>query len=189
MTGNGARVFALNPKLKISFLIRFCCLIILQFNNRFRFPLWAPCKEMAWIWRKIRTTRNWPALQEFCDCYPQWMGRWGWRVSVAVSRIVSASKSINKQELSRNPRIRSQNPPLISGITSYFLSFRRFSALPESPRYVEEFDVNRHGFDGNKILEELLEDEEAGKISVKAFFLCTRFIYCFIHLWLNESLI
>lgn len=110
------------------------------------------------------------------------MGGWGWRVSVTVSRIVSASKSINKQGFSRNPSVRSQNSPLISGLRSSLLSFRPFSALPESPRYVDEFGVDGHGFDGNKILEELLKDEEAGKISVKAFFLCTRFIYCFIHL-------
>ncbi|XP_057777217.1 protein RETARDED ROOT GROWTH, mitochondrial [Salvia miltiorrhiza] len=99
------------------------------------------------------------------------MGRW--RLSVAVSRIVSASKSINNPNLSRNPRIRSQISSLISGPRNHFSSFRPFSALPASPRYVEEFDASNHDFDANQILEELLEDEEAGKISVRAFFLCT----------------
>lgn len=117
------------------------------------------------------------------------MGRWGWRVCVAVSRIVSASKSTNKLDFGRNPRIRSQNSPLILGPRNHFSSFRPFSALPESPGYVEEFDASNHDFDANRILEELLEDEEAGKISVRAFFLCTRFVYCFINLLWNVRLI
>ncbi|KAL1551071.1 protein RETARDED ROOT GROWTH, mitochondrial-like [Salvia divinorum] len=98
------------------------------------------------------------------------MGRWGWRVYAAVSRIASASKSINNPNLSRNPRIRS---PVISRPRNHFSSFRHFSALPASPPYVEEFDASNHDFDANKILEELFEDDEAGKISVRAFFLCT----------------
>ncbi|XP_047962768.1 protein RETARDED ROOT GROWTH, mitochondrial isoform X1 [Salvia hispanica] len=101
------------------------------------------------------------------------MGRWGWRVYVAVSRIASASKSINNPNLSRHPLIRSQNSPLISRPRNYFSSFRHFSALPASPPYVEEFDSRNNDFDANKILEELFEDDEAGNISVRAFFLCT----------------
>ncbi|KAH6771161.1 sporulation protein [Perilla frutescens var. hirtella] len=101
------------------------------------------------------------------------MGRWGWRVSVIVSRIVSASKSIDKLDFSRNHLIRSRNSPLISEPRNSFLNLRSFSALPVSPRYVEEFEVNNHELDGNQILEALLEDEEAEKISVRAFFLCT----------------
>ena len=107
------------------------------------------------------------------------MGRWGWRVYVAVSRIASASKSINNPNLSRHPLIRSQNSPLISRPRNYFSSFRHFSALPASPPYVEEFDSRNNDFDANKILEELFEDDEAGNISVRAFFLCTRLVPLF----------
>lgn len=116
------------------------------------------------------------------------MGRWGWRASVIVSRIVSASKSINNLDSSRSPPIRSRISPYVSEPRNYFLNLRSFSALPVSPRYVEEFDVSNLELDGNQILEELLEDEEAGKISVKAFFLCTRFVYCFIDFLWNVTL-
>lgn len=116
------------------------------------------------------------------------MGRWGWRASVIVSRIVSASKSINNLDSSRNPPIRSRVSPYVSEPRNSLLNFRSFSALPVAPRYVEEFDASNLDLDGNQILEELLEDEEAGKISVKAFFLCTRFIYCFIDFLWNVTL-
>lgn len=115
------------------------------------------------------------------------MGRWGWTVSVIASRIVSASKSINNLDFSWNPPIRSRISSYALEPRNYLLNFRSFSALPVSPRYVEDFEVNKHDFDGNQILEELLEDEEAGKLSVKAFFLCTRFIHCFIDLLWNMT--
>ncbi|KAK6157866.1 hypothetical protein DH2020_012114 [Rehmannia glutinosa] len=99
------------------------------------------------------------------------MGRW--RAPLIVSRIISASKSINNLNFHKAPPHRSQNSPLISKPRDYLSNFRSFSALPSvSP--LEEFDFKTHDFNQNQMLEEeLLEDEEAGKIAVKAFFLCT----------------
>ncbi|KAL8533708.1 hypothetical protein ACS0TY_009923 [Phlomoides rotata] len=101
------------------------------------------------------------------------MGRW--RAFVSVSRIISASKSVNNLKFNKNPPLRSLNSPLSSEPREFSLNFRSFSALPSlSPRHAEEFDFRTHDFDENQMSEEeLLEDEEAGKISVKAFFLCT----------------
>lgn len=49
------------------------------------------------------------------------------------------------------------------------MNLRLFSALPfPSPYYTEDFDFNQ-----NQIGEEVLKNEDEGKISVKAFFLCT----------------
>ncbi|KAL7091323.1 hypothetical protein ACP275_12G098300 [Erythranthe tilingii] len=101
------------------------------------------------------------------------MGRW--RASLIVARIVSASKSINNLNINHNPPLRSPYSPLISERRNYFLNFRSFSALPSVfPRDAEEFDYGTHDFNRNGVLEEpCLENEEAGKIPVKAFFLCT----------------
>ncbi|KAK6119152.1 hypothetical protein DH2020_047084 [Rehmannia glutinosa] len=102
------------------------------------------------------------------------MGRW--RAPLIVSRIISASKSINNLNFHKAPSLRSQNSPLISKPRDYLSNFRSFSALPSlSP--LEEFDFKTHDFNQNQMLEEeLLEDEEAGKIAVKAFFLCTSYL-------------
>lgn len=108
------------------------------------------------------------------------MGRW--RAAFIVSRIISASKSITSLNINRNPPLRSRNSPFISEPRICFFDFRSFSALPSvSPRDADEFDFNTHDFNQNQVLEEeSLENEEAGKIPVKAFFLSTRFIYCFL---------
>lgn len=109
------------------------------------------------------------------------MGRW--RAFVSVSRIITPSKSVNNLKSYKNPPIRSRNWPLISEPRELSLIFRPFSALPAlSPPHSEEFDFRAHGFDENQILEELLKNEEARKMSVKAFFVGTRFDYCSINL-------
>lgn len=96
------------------------------------------------------------------------MGRWG--ASLLFYRIIAASKSINP--------IFCPNPPLRSSVSALprnpSLNFRSFSAFPSpSPFYAEDFDYKTPNFDQNQNLEEYKENEDAGKISVKAFFLCT----------------
>ncbi|GFP87327.1 sad1-interacting factor 2 [Phtheirospermum japonicum] len=91
------------------------------------------------------------------------MGRW--RASLILSSIISASKSIKTPKISANPFA----GPLILQPRNHFLNFRSFSALPSpSPLYADEFDFKNHDLG-----EEPLENEDAGKIPVKAFFLCT----------------
>ncbi|KAL2559223.1 hypothetical protein Fot_04189 [Forsythia ovata] len=95
------------------------------------------------------------------------MGRW--RSSLLFYRIIAASRSINPNFC--------PNPPLRSSVfllpTNQFLNFRSFSALPSpSPFYAEDFDYKTPNFD-QTYLEESKENEDTGKISVKAFFLCT----------------
>ncbi|XP_011070966.1 uncharacterized protein LOC105156512 [Sesamum indicum] len=101
------------------------------------------------------------------------MGRW--RASLIISRVILVTKSINNPYISPNPFPRSPISPLISEPRNYFLNFRSFSALPSpSPHYAEDFDVRIHEFNQRHVVEEeSLENEEDGKIPVKAFFLCT----------------
>lgn len=100
----------------------------------------------------------------------QWMGRW--RTSLLFYRVMASSKSINPK-FCPNPPLRSSNFPLPR---NRFSNFRSFSALPSpSPFYAEDFDYKAPNFDLDHNLE-LKENEDTGKILVKAFFLCTRFI-------------
>ncbi|KAL0372494.1 UNVERIFIED_CONTAM: Sporulation protein RMD1 [Sesamum calycinum] len=95
--------------------------------------------------------------------------------SLIISRVISATKSINNPNINPNPFPGSPISPLISEHRNYFLNFRSFSALPSpSPHYAEDFDFRIHDFNQRHVVEEAsLENEEAGKIPVKAFFLCT----------------
>ncbi|KAG8383059.1 hypothetical protein BUALT_Bualt05G0145300 [Buddleja alternifolia] len=97
------------------------------------------------------------------------------RASLILSRIIiSASKSTNNRNSDTKKYIRSPISLLISEPRNCLSNFRSFSALPSlSPLYGDEFDLK---FNQSHVLEEgpLENDEEAGKIPVKAFFLCTR---------------
>ncbi|GER40559.1 hypothetical protein STAS_17243 [Striga asiatica] len=100
------------------------------------------------------------------------MGRWG--AALILSTIKSASKSIKIPKIGRT---HFQEFPNSSPISNYFLRFRSFSALPSpSPDFAEEFDLKLHYFDQNSIVEEeeFTENDGAGRIPVKAFFICTR---------------
>ncbi|KAL6566450.1 hypothetical protein OROGR_002065 [Orobanche gracilis] len=101
------------------------------------------------------------------------MGRW--RASLTLSSLIYVSKSINHPNISTNLFSGSLISLPISRPRNYFLNIRSFSALPcPSPHYAEEFDFKNHDFDQNHVLEEEhLENEDTGKITVKAFFLCT----------------
>ncbi|XP_022856481.1 uncharacterized protein LOC111377581 isoform X1 [Olea europaea var. sylvestris] len=96
------------------------------------------------------------------------MGRW--RTSLLFYRVMASSKSINPK-FCPNPPLRSSNFPLPR---NRFSNFRSFSALPSpSPFYAEDFDYKAPNFDLDHNSEELKENEDTGKILVKAFFLCT----------------
>lgn len=95
------------------------------------------------------------------------MGRW--RASFIISRIVSSSNLINNSNFltAASPKL-----PRIAVPKFCFSNIRPFSALPSpAPNYDDDFDFRVHDFNHTPGL----EDEEAGKIPVKAFFLCTRY--------------
>ncbi|XP_051149550.1 protein RETARDED ROOT GROWTH, mitochondrial [Andrographis paniculata] len=101
------------------------------------------------------------------------MGRW--RASLIIHSIKSASKALNNSNIRRGTFLESSNLPKFPKPRSHFANFRAFSALPSpSPNYADEYDANVRDYNPNYFLEEeSLEKDEAGKIPVKAFFLCT----------------
>lgn len=96
------------------------------------------------------------------------MGRWRAATNF-VARIVAAkSRSIPQTPLHKIHIFSSSSSvqPRIQ-----FLNFRSFSAAPATyPQYVDDFEYNNN-------LHKLDDDEEIGKIPVKAYFLCTRFFF------------
>ncbi|KAH7516023.1 hypothetical protein FEM48_Zijuj10G0090600 [Ziziphus jujuba var. spinosa] len=117
------------------------------------------------------------------------MGRWR-PASFLLHHITTAAKS-----LALNPSFSSKPLHLSnrSRPTYHFLSLRRFSALPSRvPVDTDEFDsedphsCQNYGFG-------VQEDEDTGKIPVKAYFLCTRFVISVLsinsHVGWNFSLI
>lgn len=102
------------------------------------------------------------------------MGRWRAATNF-VARIVAAkSRSIPQTPLHKIHIFSSSSSvqPRIQ-----FLNFRSFSAAPATyPQYVDDFEYNNN-------LHKLDDDEEIGKIPVKAYFLCTRFFLISLLAW------
>ncbi|CAK9177336.1 unnamed protein product, partial [Ilex paraguariensis] len=98
------------------------------------------------------------------------MGRW--RASPLLLRFASISKCINPNPNGFRP-IKPIHLSLALIPRTRFCSFRAFSALPSpSPIYDNEFDLSANDFVQSSVLDSE-EEEESGKIPVKAFFLCT----------------
>ncbi|KAL3501471.1 hypothetical protein ACH5RR_035920 [Cinchona calisaya] len=99
------------------------------------------------------------------------MGRWRASLALNLSRIATISKFINSR--SKNPPRKS---PFIPKPTTQFFHFRPFSAAPSAAaQYADDLDFKAHQDD---ILDEdhyyaSDEYEDAGKIPIKAYFLCT----------------
>ncbi|KAK9277523.1 hypothetical protein L1049_007067 [Liquidambar formosana] len=98
------------------------------------------------------------------------MGRW--RASLLLNHIARRSKP-------RTPNPCRPFKPLHISATAHsnpsskFFSLRGFSAIPSpATDYSDEYVCGSHDFDQNYVLESK-EDEESGKIPVKAYFLCT----------------
>ncbi|XP_048334124.1 protein RETARDED ROOT GROWTH, mitochondrial-like [Ziziphus jujuba] len=111
------------------------------------------------------------------------MGRWR-RASFLLHHITAAAKS-----LALNPSFSSKPVHLSnrSRPTYHFLSLRRFSALPSRVLVdTDEFDsedphsCQNYGFG-------VQEDEDTGKIPVKAYFLCTSYFGILVKLVRGEE--
>ncbi|KAB1208065.1 Sporulation protein RMD1 [Morella rubra] len=99
-------------------------------------------------------------------------GRWR-AASLLLGRVATASKS-----LTPNPScpLRPLHFSLPSGPATHILSLRSFSAFPSRVSVdINEFDFVSPSVDQNNYEFSAMEDEETGKILVKAYFLCTRF--------------
>jgi hypothetical protein len=98
------------------------------------------------------------------------MGRWR-AGSLLLNHVATASKSLNPN-FSRP--LRPLHTSLPSCPTIHLLSLRPFSAIPSRVSVdFNELDSGPLSFDNrNEFLAK--EDEETGKIPVKAYFLCTR---------------
>lgn len=110
------------------------------------------------------------------------MGRWRAGV-LLLNHIATASKYISPN---LSHPLRPLHPSLPSCPAIHLLSLRPFSAIPSRVSVdFNEFDSGPPSFDhSNEFLAN--EDEETGKIPVKAYFLCTRFasrIPFFIFTW------
>lgn len=94
------------------------------------------------------------------------MGRW--RAANFIARIVTKSRSIPQA-----PFHKIYNFSSVSGHKIHFLNFRSFSAAPATyPQFVDDFEYK---IDNNTQSLESKDDddEEIGKIPIKAYFLCT----------------
>lgn len=102
----------------------------------------------------------------------QWMGRWR-AAYLLLYHLTSASKSLIPNPPPLTPRPLRLSLPS-SPITN-FLSLKLFSAIPSRVSVdINEFDSGSPSFDHNNEFFDK-EDEETGKIPVKAYFLSTRF--------------
>lgn len=99
------------------------------------------------------------------------MGRWR-PASLLLHRIAAASKSLTPNASLPSKRLHLSQP---SRPTYRFLSLRAFSAVPSRVSvYANEFDYG-DPYSGQNYGLGVEEDEDTGKIPVKAYFLCTRF--------------
>lgn len=100
------------------------------------------------------------------------MGRW--RAANFVARIFVKSRSISPTPQNPFHEIRSFSSVSVPKRIQ-FLNFRLFSAAPAAyPQYVDDFEYKPSKIDNTSSLESS-DDEEIGKIPVKAYFLCTRY--------------
>lgn len=100
------------------------------------------------------------------------MGRWRATAALLLNRSAT-TKTINS--LLPIPNLISCLPKALH--FSYPLSHRLFSAIPSRVSdYSNDIEYGPHDLAPNYILGRK-EDEEFGKIPVKAYFLCTRFVY------------
>lgn len=98
------------------------------------------------------------------------MGRW--RAANFVARIFVKSRSISPTPQNPFHEIRSFSSVSVPKRIQ-FLNFRLFSAAPAAyPQYVDDFEYKPSKIDNTSSLESS-DDEEIGKIPVKAYFLCT----------------